>query len=271
MTLTILNAPFGSNPGWFNFERTPGHVLYFEDSLRRVRVKLAGVTVADSRRMKLLHETGCIVVYYFHKDDIRDDLLVPSDHSSECSFKGTARYWSVRVGDRVAENVMWGYDDPVDGARGLAGYRAFYWNKMDAWFEEDEEVFGHARDPYHRIDVVPSSRHVKIRVGGEIVAETTRPQILFESSLPSRYYIPEQDVRADLLESSDTTSVCPYKGTASYLSVRAGGELHPDLIWTYREPRLAVSNIQGHLCFFNEKVDVELDGVAQEPPKTHWS
>ncbi len=106
MTLTILNAPFGSNPGSFNFERRgPAHVLYFEDSPRRVRVKLAGVIVADSRRMKLLRETGRIVVYYFHKDDIRGDLLVPSDHTSECPFKGTARYWSVHVSDRVAENV----------------------------------------------------------------------------------------------------------------------------------------------------------------------
>jgi uncharacterized protein (DUF427 family) len=272
MTLTILNAPFGSNPGSFNFERRgPAHVLYFEDSPRRVRVKFAGVTVADSRRMKLLHETGCIVVYYFHKDDIRGDLLVPSDHTSECPFKGTARYWSVRVSDRDAENAVWAYDDPIDGAPDLADYRAFYWNKMDAWFEEDEEVFGHARDPYHRIDVVPSSRHVKIRVGGEVVAETTRPLILFESSLPSRYYIPEEDVRADLLEKSDTTSVCPYKGTASYLSVRAGGELHRDVIWMYREPRLAVSKVEGHLCFFDEKVDVELDGELQEPPRTHWS
>ena len=142
---------------------------------------------------------------------------------------------------------------------------------MDAWFEEDEEVFGHARDPYHRIDVVPSSRHVKIRVGSEVVAETASPLILFESSLPSRYYIPEEDVRADLLEKSDTTSICPYKGTANYLSVRAGGELHRDVIWMYREPHLAVSKVEGHLCFFDEKVDVELDGELQEPPKTHWS
>jgi uncharacterized protein (DUF427 family) len=272
MTLTILNAPFGSNPGSFNFERSPpAHVLYFEDSPRRVRVKLAGVTVVDSRRMKLLHETGCIVVYYFHKDDIRGDLLVPSEHTSVCPFKGSARYWSIRVGDRVAENVVWGYDAPIDGAPDLAGYRAFYWDRMDAWFEEDEEVFGHARDPYHRIDVVPSSRHVKIRIGGEVVAETTKPQILFESSLPSRYYIPEKDVRADLLRKSDTTSICPYKGTASYLSVFSDNELHPDVIWTYREPRLAVSKVAGHLCFFNEKVDVELDGELQPRPKTHWS
>jgi uncharacterized protein (DUF427 family) len=272
MTLTILDAPFGSNPGTFNFERSgPAHVLYFENSPRRVRVELAGVTVADSRRMKLLHETGLLIVYYFHKDDIRSDLLVPSAHSSECPFKGTASYWSLRVGDRIVENAVWGYENPIDGAPDLTDYRAIYWNKMDAWFEEDEQVFGHARDPYHRIDVVPSSRHVVIRVAGEVVAETNRPQILFESSLPCRYYIPEIDVRADLLENSDTSSVCPYKGTANYLSVCVGGELYRDLVWMYREPRLAVSKVAGHLCFFDEKVEVELDGEPQEPPKTHWS
>ena len=118
---------------------------------------------------------------------------------------------------------------------------------------------------------MPSSRHVKIRVGGKLVAETTRPQILFESSLPSRYYIPEEDVQCDILEKSDTTSVCPYKGTASYLSVRVGGKLNNDIVWTYHEPRLAVSNILDHLCFFDEKVEVELDGELQEQPKTHWS
>ena len=270
MTLTILNAPFGSNPGSYNFEN-PGHVLYFEDSPRRVRVKFAGIIVADSRRMKLLHETGYIVVYYFHKDDIRNDLLVPSDHTSECPFKGTAHYWSLHVGDRISENVAWGYDDPIDGAPDLAGYRAFYWDKMDSWFEEDEEVFGHARDPYHRIDVVPSSRHVKISVAGEVVAETRRPQILFESSLPNRYYIPEEDVHAGLLIKTDTTSVCPYKGTASYFSVRIGDGLYPDVSWTYLDPRLAVSKIKNHVCFFDEKVDVELDGELQMRPKTHWS
>jgi uncharacterized protein (DUF427 family) len=272
VTLTLLNAPFGSNPDSFNFERSgPAHVLYFEDSPRRVRVELAGVTVADSRRMKLLHETGNIVVYYFPKDDISSEHLVASDLTSECPFKGTASYWSLRVGDQLAENVVWGYDQPIEGAPNLAGYRALYWHKMGAWFEEDEQVFGHARDPYHRIDVVPSSRRVKIRVAGEVVAETTRPQILFESSLPTRYYIPEEDCRTDLFEKSDKKSVCPYKGNATYLSVRAGGELHADVIWTYREPLLAVSKIEGHLCFFDEKVSVELDGEVQEPPKTKWS
>ena len=274
MTLTIGTGPFGQQSnGTFNFDTgaLSAHTLYFEDSPRRVRVILGGETVADSRRAKLLHETGHLPVYYFPRDDVRMDLFEETDHSTHCPFKGDASYWSVKVGDKVAENAVWGYPEPIDSAPPLAGYVAFYWNKMDAWYEEDEQVFVHPRDPYHRVDVLESSRRVKVRVNGEVIAETERPRVLFETGLPPRYYTPPEDVREEVLVKSEKTTRCPYKGVASYWSVEAGGERVEDLVWYYPEPIPEAAKIKGLLCFFNEKVDLEVDGEVQERPKTQWS
>ncbi len=278
MTLTIGTGPFGEQSnGTFNFDTgvLREHTLYLEDSPRRVRVMFSGQTVADSRSVKLLHETGLLPVYYFPEEDVRMDLLEESDHSTHCPFKGDASYWSVRVGNRVAENAVWSYPEPIDSAPPLAGYLAFYWRIMDHWYEEDEEVFVHPRDPYHRVDILESSRHLKVRVNGEVVAETQRPKVLFETGLPPRYYIPPEDVREDVLVGSEKTTRCPYKGTASYWSVETGGERAEDLVWYYPEPIPEAAKIKGHLAFFNEKVDLEVDlevdGEKQERPQTQWS
>jgi uncharacterized protein (DUF427 family) len=274
MTLTIGTGPFGDQgEKMFNFEvRAPSdHVLYFEDSPRRVRVMLGGETVADSRRVKLMHETRHLPVYYFPEEDVRMDLLEATDRTTACPFKGEASYWTVRVGENVAENAVWSYPDPIESAPPIAGYLAFYWRKMDHWYEEDEEVFVHPRDPYHRVDVLESSRHVKVSVNGEVVAETDRPVVLFETGLPPRYYIPPEDVREDVLVPSDRRTQCPYKGTASYHSVEAGGETAEDVVWHYPEPIAAAEKIRDILSFFNEKVDLEVDGESQERPQTQWS
>jgi uncharacterized protein (DUF427 family) len=274
MTLTIGTGPFGDQGDKaFNFEvQAPrDHMLYFEDSPRRVRVVFNGETVADSRRVKLMHEAGLLPVYYFPREDVRMDLLEESDHTTHCPFKGYASYWSARVDDRVAENAVWGYPEPIESCPPISGYLAFHWRKMDHWYEEDEEIFVHPRDPYHRVDVLDSSRHVKVAVGGEIVAETDRPRILFETGLPPRYYIPEEDVRMELLVASDKTTQCPYKGIASYYSVEAGGGREEDLVWYYSEPIPETAKIKGLLAFFNEKVDLEVDGEEQERPLTQWS
>jgi uncharacterized protein (DUF427 family) len=274
MTLTIGTGPFGDQgEKAFNFEvHAPSdHVLYFEDSPRRVRAVLGGETVADSRRAKLMHETRHLPIYYFPREDVRMDLLEATDHTTHCPFKGDASYWSVRVGESVAENAVWGYPEPIDSAPPLAGYVAFYFRKMDRWFEEDEEIFVHPRDPYHRVDALESSRHVRVSVNGEVVAETDHPKVLFETGLPPRYYIPPEDVRDDVLAPSDKQTQCPYKGTAAYHSVEAGGETVEDLVWHYPEPIAAVAGIKDHLSFFNEKVDLEVDGEPQERPETQWS
>ena len=273
-TLTIGTGPFGDQGDKaFNFEvQAPrDHMLYFEDSPRRVRVVFNGEVVADSRRVKLMHEAGLLPVYYFPVGDVRMELLEQSDHTTHCPFKGDASYWSVRVGDEVSENAAWGYPEPIDSCPPIAGYLAFYWRKMDHWYEEAEEVYVHPRDPYHRVDVLDSARHVKVKVGGEVVAETTRPKVLFETGLPPRYYIPPEDVCEGVLVESEKTTRCPYKGVASYYSVEAGGKRVEDLVWYYPEPIPEAAKIKGHLCFFNEKVDLEVDGEKQERPQTQWS
>jgi uncharacterized protein (DUF427 family) len=229
------------------------------------------MTIVDSKRVKLLFETGHLPVYYFPVDDVRMDLLEPTDRSTHCPYKGQASYWTVRAGGRMAENAVWGYQDPLPERTDIKGYVAFYWNKMDAWYEEDDEVFVHARDPYHRVDVLNSSRHVQVVIDGETVADTQRPRLLFETGLPTRYYIPKLDVRLDLLEPTDTTTRCPYKGVASYWSVRVGDQVVKDIVWGYPAPIPECSKIENLLCFFNEKVDIYVDGELMQRPRSPWS
>ncbi len=266
MTLTIGTGPFGEqSTGTFNFEvEAPGdHALYLEDSPRRVRVTFNGETVADSRRVKLLHEAEHLPVYYFPEEDVRMDLLEESDHTTHCPFKGDASYRSVRVGDKVSENAAWSYPEPIDSARPLAGLIAFYWRKMDAWFEEDEQIFVHPRDPYHRVDVLDSSRHVKVTVNGEVVAETERPKLLFETGLPPRYYFLPEDVRTELLVESETKTICPYKGVASHWSVEVDGERVEDAAWMYPESLPEATKVEGHFSFYVDKAELEVDEERQ--------
>jgi uncharacterized protein (DUF427 family) len=142
---------------------------------------------------------------------------------------------------------------------------------MDQWFEEDEPVAVHARDPYVRIDALASSRHVEVSVDGVVIADSTRPTVLFETRLPPRFYLPLPDVRLDLLRPSDTVTHCPYKGSATYWSVELpDGTRHPDLFWTYRAPLPESQKVAGLAAVWTEKVDLRLDGVAQERPRTHF-
>ena len=246
--------------------------MRLESSPRRVRAIFNNETIADSTRVMLLHETKHVPVYYFPIGDVRMDLLAPTDKKTHCPLKGEASYWSVTVGERVAENAVWGYPNPIAECPDISGYVAFYWNKVDAWYEEDDEVFVHPRDPYKRVDVLNSSRHVQVVLGGETIAETRRPRLLFETGLPTRYYIPKVDVRMDLLESSDTRTRCPYKGEAVYWSVRVGDQVEEDIAWSYPAPIPECPKIENLVCFFNERVDaVVVDGERTEVPETPWS
>jgi uncharacterized protein (DUF427 family) len=208
------------------YEDNPDFKIVFEPSPRRVRVMAGGETIADSTEMRLLHEPKHLPVYYFPRGDVRMDLLQASDHETHCPWKGVARYWDVAAGGKTIENAAWSYDTPYPQVAGIAGYVSFYWSKMEHWYEEDEEIVVHARDPYKRVDVVDSARPVEVVLGGETIASTTRARFLFETGLPTRYYIPREDVRAELLEPSDTSTRCPYKGIAAYHSVRVGGTLY---------------------------------------------
>jgi len=143
---------------------------------------------------------------------------------------------------------------------------------MDKWMEEDEELFKHARDPFKRVDALPSKRQVRVVIDGHTVAETQRPHLVFETNHPVRYYIPQEDVRMDLLAPSATTSRCPYKGPASYWSVQIGGATFSDLVWGYMEPIPEIPKIKGLLCFFHERgCDIYVDGKLMPTPQTKWA
>ena len=203
--------------------------------------------------------------------DIRRDLLVPSDHGTPSPHKGTARHWSIRVGEREAPNAAWAYPEPIPSASFLAGYLALEWNALDEWFVEDEQAFGHPRDPYSRIDVYNTTRHVRVLLDGELLADSRRAKALFETALQPRYYLPPEDVRTELLVPSSTKTRCAYKGSASYWHVRTASGLVEDLVWTYPNPQHDATPVRDLLCFFNERVDLEIDGELGQRPVTQFS
>src|SRR2546429_8954654 len=170
-----------------NVEPRPvvGDDMAFVPTDRRVRVMFGGATIADSRAVMLMLEKRRLAIYYFPAKDVRVDLLQPTSYTSPHPGKGLASFYSVKVGDRLVEKAAWRYLQP--DRPDLKDYVAFYWEKMDAWFEEDDEDFVHPRDPYHRASVLNSSRHVTGVVGGGVVAETTRTRPRFETALPTPY------------------------------------------------------------------------------------
>ncbi|MGI9183781.1 MAG: DUF427 domain-containing protein [Solirubrobacteraceae bacterium] len=273
MGLMTGSGPLGREPaGHFNFEPPePGRALYLEPTPKRIRVEVGGQVIADSRRALLLHESGQQPIYYFPPEDVRDEFLEPSDRHTHCPKKGDASYYTITAGDETVDAGAWYYPEPGPGAPPIRGLIAFYFNRMGRWLEEGEEIFGHPRDPYHRIDVRATDRQVRVLLNGEVLAESTRAVGLFESNLPARWYLPTEDVSA-ALEPSDTVTLCPYKGVASYYSIRlADGELGTDLVWYYTEPLDEAAKVKGLVCFLNERVDIELDGELQDRSASPWS
>ncbi len=240
-----------------------------EPSDKWVRVFLGGVKVADSRRPLLVWEKPYFPTYYFPLGDVRADLLVETGEVRRSPSRGEATVYTVKAGG--AEAVAAAYRYPDSPLVEIRDHVAFVWRKMDHWFEEDEEVYVHPRDPYTRIDALASSRHVRVVVDGVTVAESHRPTLLFETGLPVRYYLPKTDVRLDLLRPSDTRTECPYKGVASYWSVVVDGTVHEDIVWSYPFPLPESAAVAGLVCFYNEKVDIYVDGELQERPRTVFS
>ncbi|MFN2616969.1 MAG: DUF427 domain-containing protein [Thermoleophilaceae bacterium] len=268
MSLTFGNGPFGQRPGGrFNREIPVRGLLYLEESPKWIRARFAGETVVDSRRPRILHEHARLPVFYFLQEHVRSDLLRPNGRTDDDPVKGEKRLLSLRSGDQVAEDAAWSFHgEPL-----LDGLFGFRWDAMDEWLEEDEPLVGHARDPYSRIDVRETSRHVRVSVEGELVAETRRAKALFEAGLPPRWYFPAEDVRQELLEPSDKRTTCAYKGFASYWHLRLGDRREDDVVWTYRDPLHDALPVKDMLAFFNERVKLEVDGEAQERPRTQWS
>jgi uncharacterized protein (DUF427 family) len=232
--------------------------IRIETGAKRVRAYLGGEVVADTTRPVLVWEGPHYPTYYFPLADVRADLERDGGVAHSPS-RGDGGTFSVRAGNEEAPGAALRYrDSPIEELRDLI---RIDWDSMDAWFEEDEEVFTHARNPYTRVDILPSSRHVRVDVEGTTIAESTSPRLLFETGLPVRYYLPKTHVRLDLLTRTETVTHCPYKGQAEWWSVRARENVHDDLAWSYRTPLPESQKIAGLIAFYNEKVDIYLDGA----------
>jgi uncharacterized protein (DUF427 family) len=236
---------------------------------KRVRGYLDGTLVVDTIRPLLVWELPYYPAWYLPVEDVTPGLLTENERVDRSPSRGPAHRFDLVVGDHEVPDAAWHHpDSPVEA---LHDHVRFEWDALDAWFEEDEQVYVHPRDPYKRVDVLRSSRHVVVRIDGQVVADTTRPTLLFETSLPTRYYLPKTDVRLDLLTPTATSSQCPYKGTAEYYTATIDGTEHTDIAWWYRHPAHESAGIAGLVAFYDEKVDVEVDGVAQERPRSHFS
>src|SRR5689334_1113984 len=232
--------------------------VHIERSARRVRTYFGGKLIADSEHVLLVYETKRPPAYWFPIADVRMEYLEQSQQPAD-----TIR-WRLVVKDRVAQNAARAYITSTGDRAALEGHLTLYWDAMDAWFEEDEQVFVHPRDPYTRVDTVHSSRHVRVEIRGVVVAETHRPVLLFETGLPTRYYIPKQDVRMDLLVPTSSVTRCPYKGVARYWSGPVGDEMIQDIVWSYPSPIPECPKIENLLSFYNERVGLYVDGVLQD-------
>ena len=230
MTLTVGTGPFGHHPtGRFDFD-PPGSVTFVEVHPRRVRALRAGETVVDSEQVRLVYRTGSLPHFAFPAEDVH-----------------------------VASKP----EPAVDG------YVTVAWGGVDTWLEEDEEIIVHPRDPYHRIDVVDTSRRVVVRVAGEQLAETTGARILFETGLPPRYYLPREDVLMDALSPSEVRTGCAYKGFPAHFDLGSSRAV----AWAYDDPRRDAEPVRGRVCFYEERpeVELELDGVVGDRPTTPWA
>lgn len=238
-----------------------------ENTNRWIRVKFNQEIIASSKNVKLLidYPGGIGVAYFFPIADVKMDFLKPYDKNT-----GKYKLWDVQVGEKMSTRSAYMYNDPSEDRQDLTGYISFKWREMDNWYEEEEEIVGHPRDPYHRVDTIESSRHVKIVIEGITIAETTRPHLLFETHLPTRYYIPKEDINMDYLKSSDLSSICPYKGSASYWNINVNGKTFKNHVWSYLDPLSEIPKIKGLLAFYDEKLDVFVDGELQIKPKTKF-
>lgn len=262
--------------------------LRYEPVDKRVRALLGGVTAFDSTRAALVWEPSRVVPQYaVPRADVHAELLPAAADAGDRHGPGSQRLGrlevltpdtgfgvhsaqgsplTVRVGQTERIGAAFQLTEPA-----LDGYVALDFEAFDTWLEEDEEIVGHPRDPFHRVDVRQSSRHIRLELDGHVLAESRRPLLLFETNLPQRYYLPAADVDTSLLRPSSTVTACAYKGVASYHSVELPGRAVPDLAWFYPQPLPDAVQVTGLISFFTEHVDVTLDGVKHERPVSPWS
>jgi uncharacterized protein (DUF427 family) len=235
---------------------------------KRVRALVEGQVVADTVRPLLVWEIPYYPAYYLPREDVVATLTDTGERRRSPS-RGDGHVMDVEVaGSRRAGAATTHPDSPIEELRGTV---RLDWAAMDEWLEEDEPVYTHPRDPYKRVDILASSRHVQVSVAGVVVADSRAPRILYETSLVPRYYLPMSDVRLDLLRPTGTVTHCPYKGAATYWAIEVAGQRFEDLAWCYRAPLPESQKVAGLIAFYDEKVDVTIDGVPQDRPRTPFS
>ncbi len=243
-------------------------VNHIEPVPRRIRATLGAHTILDTTRASYVWEWPNYPQYYIPVADVDPAVLVDEQHPQRLS-RGTARRHSIRVGDIVRAGAARLYTE--DAIPGLPGMVRFEWESVDAWFEEDEQVFVHPRNPYTRVDALRSTRAVRVELDGVVLAESSCPVMVFETGLPTRYYLNRSEANFDHLIPTQTQTACPYKGiTSGYWSISVGETVHPDLAWAYDFPTRQLQPIAGLIAFYNEKVDIFLDGELLDRPKTHF-
>lgn len=268
MGLSWQQGPLGGRPvgRFLTPEPLPERLLFAEPLRRRMRVRFGGEWIADSEDVVLLHEPGRYPVAYFPLADVRPDVLVPLERTTRHRELGETTWFTVTVGDREAARGAWRYTELPGHAAELRDRVAFAWRAMDAFYEEDERIVGHAADPYHRIDIRRTSRHLVVMDGSTTVADTTRPLVVYESGFAPRWYVPREDVDESALKPADGQTFCPYKGLASYYDIgdREGAA------WSYTDAWPEVGRVSGFVSFEPDKVEVYLDDrrLALEPGQT---
>jgi uncharacterized protein (DUF427 family) len=236
-------------------------LLFVEPLRRRMRVRLSEMWVADSQDVMLLHEPGRYPVAYFPRHDVLSGVLVEDGHVTDHSELGVVTWFSARTAERDVKRAAWEFTSLPEHAAALAGRVAFAWRSMDAFYEEDERIVGHAADFYHRIDIRSTSRHLVVRDGERVIADTCAPLALYESGFAPRWYVARSDVDEAALQPIEAQTFCPYKGLASYYTV---GD-RQRAAWSYINAWIEVERVRNHVSFEPDKVDVSLDGVRLEP------
>lgn len=267
MGLGWQQGPLGATVGQFlTAQPLPARLLFVEPLRRRMRVKLADRWIADSEDVLLLHEPGRYPVAYFPATSVAEGTLAQEDRRTRHRDLGDTAWFSVGAGDRRIAHAAWRFVALPDHAGSLQDRVAFAWRAVDAFYEEDERILGHAADPYHRIDIRRTSRHLLVRHEGRLIADSRRPQVLFESGFAPRWYVPREDIDESALRLVDKQTFCPYKGIASYYDV--GGS--KQAAWSYRNAWQEVARISDLVSFEPDRVDVFLDGqrLTLEPGQT---
>ena len=262
MGLSWQQGPLGGRSiGRFLVEQPlPERLLFAEPLRRRMRVKFGDEWIADSEDVTLLHEPGHYPVAYFPLGDVKAGVLSEAERTTKHRELGETAWFTVTAGGRTAERAAWQHVALPEYADELKDRVAFAWRAMDAFYEEDERIVGHAADPYHRNDIRATSRHLVVRDGERVIADTHRPVVLYESGFAPRWYVPREDVDEAALTPVEGQTFCPYKGLASYYDIgeRVGAA------WSYPEAWPEVSRIRGLVSFEADKIEVYLDGKRLE-------